>query len=80
MLHLLEFEELVGRYWHRWASATSSYPHHPQAAVHLDDIAPVLAVFFRAVGGRGAPRSVRLPPGNPATACVCASVWALIVK
>jgi nitric oxide reductase NorD protein len=53
MLHLLEFEELVGRYWHRWASATSSYPHHPQAAVHLDDIAPVLAVFFRAVGGEG---------------------------
>jgi nitric oxide reductase NorD protein len=53
MLHLLEFEELVGRYWHRWASATSSYPHHPQAAVHFDDIAPVLAVFFRAVGGEG---------------------------
>ncbi|MFO7551476.1 MAG: VWA domain-containing protein [Haliea sp.] len=53
MLHFLELEELVGRYWHRWASAAGSWPHHAAAAVSLEDIAPVLAVFFRAVGGEG---------------------------
>lgn len=53
MLHLLELEELVGRYWHRWASAAASWPHHAEAAVSLEEVAPVLAVFFRAVGGEG---------------------------
>ncbi|MEQ9462608.1 MAG: hypothetical protein RJQ10_03015, partial [Haliea sp.] len=51
MLHLLELEELVGRYWHRWASAADSWPHHADAAVSLEELAPVLAVFFRAAGG-----------------------------
>ncbi len=52
MLEWLEFEERVGRLWHRWASAySSSYPDHVEAAVSLESIAAPLAVFFRAAGG-----------------------------
>ncbi len=52
MLEWLEFEENVGRLWHRWASSHSrSYPDYPDAAVTLDSIASPLAVFFRAGGG-----------------------------
>ena len=51
MLHFLEVEELVGRYWHRWASRATSYPRHPQAAVSLDSVRNALGVFFRCTGG-----------------------------
>ena len=48
----LEFEEKVGRLWHRWASSHSaSFPDHPAAAITLESIAAPLAVFFRASGG-----------------------------
>nr|WP_299242554.1 VWA domain-containing protein [uncultured Halomonas sp.] len=50
-LDFLEVEEFVGRHWHRWASNATSYPHHPEAAVHLEDLRIVLGVFFRASGG-----------------------------
>jgi len=50
-LHWLEFEELVGRRWHRWASNAASYPRYPDAAAHLPAIRPALAVCFRALGG-----------------------------
>lgn len=51
-LEWFEPEEQVGRRWHRWISrGTDSYPHHPQAGVHLETVQPSLAVFFRAVGG-----------------------------
>nr|WP_298373947.1 VWA domain-containing protein [uncultured Halomonas sp.] len=50
-LDFLEVEEFVGRHWHRWASNATSYPHHPEAAVHLEDLRVVLGVFFRASGG-----------------------------
>lgn len=53
MLHYLELEERVGRYWHRWASSAASYPRHPEAGVDLEPLLPVLAVFFRALGGQG---------------------------
>ena len=51
MLDFLEVEEFVGRHWHRWASSAQSYPDHPDAAVTLDSLLPVLSVFFRAAGG-----------------------------
>ena len=52
MLDWLEFEEKVGRLWHRWASSYSaSFPDYPEAAVRLETIAAPLAVFFRASGG-----------------------------
>lgn len=51
MPDFLEFEELAGRYWHRWASRAASYPRHPEAAVTLDSQRHPLAVFFRASGG-----------------------------
>ena len=52
MLEWLEFEEKVGRLWHRWASSYSaSFPDYPEAAVRLESIAAPLAVFFRASGG-----------------------------
>lgn len=50
LLELLEPEEWIGRVWHRWASGVESYPDHPEAAVELQDMAPVLAVVFRAAG------------------------------
>lgn len=50
-LYSLEFEELVGRRWHRWASDAASYPRYPDAAAHLPAIRASLAVFFRALGG-----------------------------
>lgn len=51
MLDFLEVEEFVGRHWHRWASGAASYPDHPEAAVHLETLRPMLGVFFRAGGG-----------------------------
>lgn len=52
MLEWLEFEENVGRFWHRWVSSHStSFPNYPDAAVSLESIAGPLAVFFRAGGG-----------------------------
>ncbi|PLW68604.1 nitric oxide reductase activation protein NorD [Pseudohalioglobus lutimaris] len=54
MFEWLEFEENVGRFWHRWVSAHSaSFPSFPEAAVTLDSISGPLAVFFRAGGGPG---------------------------
>ena len=43
-------EEQVGELWHKFITrmAEKSYPH---AAVQLDDIAPVLGIYFRALGG-----------------------------
>ncbi len=52
MLEWLEFEERVGRWWHRLASTNSdSYAQYPDAAVTLEQVATSLAVFFRAGGG-----------------------------
>ncbi|MGM0981968.1 MAG: nitric oxide reductase activation protein NorD [Pseudomonadota bacterium] len=51
MLDFLEVEETVGRFWHRWASGAASYPDHPEAAVSLESLRPMLSVFFRAGGG-----------------------------
>ena len=51
MLDFLEVEEFVGRHWHRWASSAASYPDHPEAAVRLETLRPMLGVFFRAGGG-----------------------------
>ncbi|MFV0476947.1 MAG: nitric oxide reductase activation protein NorD [Parahaliea sp.] len=47
----IEFEELVGTYWHRWVSKAASYQHFPQASVSLEHIRQSLAVFFRVSGG-----------------------------
>ncbi|MCL4106504.1 UNVERIFIED_CONTAM: hypothetical protein GTU68_009638, partial [Idotea baltica] len=52
VLEWLEFEENVGRLWHRWVTShTTSYPNYPDAAVTLESISTPLAVFFRASGG-----------------------------
>lgn len=51
MLEFLEVEESVGRRWHRWVSGAASYPDHPEAAVSLESLKPMLSVFFRAGGG-----------------------------
>jgi nitric oxide reductase NorD protein len=52
MLQWLEFEEIVGKFWHRWASSQSaSFPNYPEAAVSLESITGPLSVFFRASGG-----------------------------
>ena len=74
MLDFLEVEETVGRFWHRWASGAASYPDHPEAAVSLESLRPMLGVFFRAGGGeagvevaaiarRGSAHRLSLPEG-----------------
>ncbi|MDZ7790049.1 MAG: VWA domain-containing protein [Xanthomonadales bacterium] len=47
----LEFEELAGRWWHRWASAATSYPTHPEAGVDFESLRDALPVYYRALGG-----------------------------
>src|SRR5690606_41371230 len=54
MLDFLEFEETVGRAWHRLVGNTATWPRHPEHAVRLEDVRPVLAVCFRGFGGDGA--------------------------
>ena len=52
MFEWLEFEENVGRAWHRWATSKShSFPNYPKASITLENISGQLAVFFRASGG-----------------------------
>ncbi len=51
MLRWLEYEEQVGRLWHRLVGERASYPRHPGAAVALEAVAGPLAVFFRGLGG-----------------------------
>ncbi|HGG61061.1 MAG TPA: nitric oxide reductase, partial [Gammaproteobacteria bacterium] len=51
-------EELVGKIWHRWITA-SAEQRHPEAAVALDDIQRSVGIFFRALGGEGGLRIER---------------------
>lgn len=51
MLDFLEFEEIVGRTWHRIIGEPASYPRHPTAAIALEEVRGMLAVFFRGLGG-----------------------------
>ncbi|MEX0915116.1 MAG: protein norD, partial [Wenzhouxiangellaceae bacterium] len=46
-----EFEEHVGRWWHRWAASATSYPEYPDAEVQFEAVRDTLAVYFRAMGG-----------------------------
>jgi nitric oxide reductase NorD protein len=64
MLDFLELEETVGRAWHRLVGNTGSWPRHPDQAVRLEDIRPVLAVCFRGFGGEGA---VQIAPARGRT-------------
>ncbi|MEM7498943.1 MAG: nitric oxide reductase D protein [Pseudomonadota bacterium] len=60
-----EPEETVGKLWHGWASRLGAGTHHAGAAVRLEEIAPRLAVLFRALGGHG---SVSIRPAVAETA------------
>lgn len=54
LLEFVEFEEQIGRIWHRLigtGSVTAGYHHYPDAAVSLEDIRVALGVFFRGLGG-----------------------------
>ena len=64
MLDFLELEETVGRAWHRLVGQTGSWPRHPDAAVRLEEIRPMLAVCFRGFGGEGA---VQIAPARGRT-------------
>ena len=64
MLDFLELEETVGRAWHRLVGNTATWPRHPDHAVRLEDIRPVLAVCFRGFGGEGA---VQIAPARGRT-------------
>lgn len=64
MLDFLELEETVGRAWHRFAGGTGSYPSNPGCAVTLAQMRPVLAPFFRALGGEN---TVEIAPSRART-------------
>ena len=64
MLDFLELEETVGRAWHRLVGNTGTWPRHPEHAVRLEDVRPVLAVCFRGFGGEGA---VQIAPARGRT-------------
>jgi len=51
MLEWLEFEERVGTAWHRMVGNQATYAVHRDAAVALDEVRPMLSVFFHALGG-----------------------------
>lgn len=61
LLDLFEPEERVGRLWHRMVGQSRSYPSHPDAAVKLADVRPMLGVVFRGLGGD---RAVELAAGS----------------
>ena len=50
-LEFLEYEEKVGRLWHRLIGEPTSWPSFPAAVVELEGVRGALAVFFRGVGG-----------------------------
>lgn len=51
MTGFLEFEEQVGKRWHRLVGGAKSWQSFPTAAVMLDSHKGPLAVFFRGLGG-----------------------------
>lgn len=54
MLDFLELEERVGRAWHRLIGHVQTWPRHPEHAVRLAEMQPMLMVCFRGFGGEGA--------------------------
>jgi nitric oxide reductase NorD protein len=50
-LEILEYEEKVGRLWHRLIGEPASWPSFPAAGIELEGCRNALAVFFRGVGG-----------------------------
>jgi nitric oxide reductase NorD protein len=56
MAPIFEPEESIGQQWHRLVGGASSWPHHPEAAVRLEELRGRLGVMFRALGGPGGVR------------------------
>ncbi len=53
LVELVELEEKVGSWWHRFVTRHSEV-HHPDAQVKLEEIQQLLGIWFRALGGDGA--------------------------
>ncbi|MGI9417630.1 MAG: nitric oxide reductase activation protein NorD [Geminicoccaceae bacterium] len=51
MLDFLEYEEKVGRFWHRLVGEVASIPRFEEHAIGFERIEGSLPVFFRALGG-----------------------------
>lgn len=49
---MVEFEERVGKIWHRMVT-TSACKHYPEAEVSLKQMNKRIGIFFRALGGDG---------------------------
>jgi nitric oxide reductase NorD protein len=58
----LEYEEKVGRLWHRLIGEQVTWPAFPEAAVELAPLKASLAVFFRGTGGEP---GLELAPTSP---------------
>jgi len=53
LVELVELEEKVGSWWHRFVTRHSEV-HHPDAQVKLEEVQQLLGIWFRALGGDGA--------------------------
>ncbi len=53
LAELVELEEQVGSWWHRFITRRSE-TRYPEAAVRLEEIQHLLGIWFRALGGDGA--------------------------
>lgn len=54
LLEFVEFEEQIGRFWHRLVGTgkvTQSYHYYSDAEVSLQEVRAALGVFFRGLGG-----------------------------
>ncbi len=51
MLDFLEYEEKVGRFWHRLVGDAASYPRFEDCTVSFEQVKGSLPIFFRALGG-----------------------------
>jgi nitric oxide reductase NorD protein len=54
LLDWIEVEERVGLLWHRMVGEKATYADWPEAAITLAEVRPMLAVFFRGLGGAAA--------------------------
>ena len=51
MVSFPEAEEGIGHWWHRRVGERSSYPIYQESAVAFEDVAGMLGVLFRGLGG-----------------------------
>ncbi|NJO37715.1 MAG: hypothetical protein HC871_08960 [Rhizobiales bacterium] len=77
MLDFLEYEEKVGRFWHRLVGETASFSRFDDAVVSFATVKGSLPVFFRALGGDAGLELVETGARDSGhrLGCVSGSAW-----